>query len=61
MVNDSQRGDEERDTMKLILITKEDWKEGNLVVKSLNLIINAASLIGIVVIILGLMDWAGFL
>tara|TARA_B100001123_G_C15051151_1_gene923657 strand:+ start:321 stop:500 length:180 start_codon:yes stop_codon:yes gene_type:complete len=49
------------DTMKLILITKEDWKEGNLVVKSLNLIINAVSLIGIVVVILGLMDWAGFL
>ena len=45
--------------MKLILITKEDWKDANLGVKLFNVVFNLVTLLVITVTILDLLDWIG--
>ena len=45
--------------MKLILITKEDWKDANLGVKLFNVVFNVDTLLVITVTILEFLDWIG--
>jgi len=45
--------------MKLILITKEDWKDANLSIKLFNVIFNLVTLLVIAVTILEFFDWIG--
>jgi len=43
--------------MKLLLVTKEDWKNANWVIRILNATFNLISLLFIFITILELIDW----
>jgi len=47
--------------MKLILITKEDWKDANIGVRAINVFLNVVTLLGIGIAILEFLDWFGVL
>ena len=47
--------------MKLLLVSKEDWRNASLGVRLFNVIFDAANLLVIVVIILEFLDWIGLI
>ena len=47
--------------MKLLLVSKEDWRNVSLGVSLFNVIFDAANLLVIVVIILEFLDWIGLI
>ena len=47
--------------MKLLLITKEDWSNASLGLRIFNVIFDVVNLFFLVITILAIADWTGFL